>query len=211
MGRPTKCTPEIQARILEATELGLTRKLTADYAGIAVETLWRWMRDGKRNKGGVYQKLYQGMKRSEARGAARALSRIVKASDTSWQAAAWLLERKHGYTRNGVQEKRPAEPPKVVASLDEFLATAARDAHTLRKQATAEGSMVAAQSALKVEVELTEKLHAIRREQERDAAMTETPEQALAAVVDTLARMPDHMRERLVSLANHQAAASRLQ
>lgn len=43
MGRPSKLTPEIEERILEVIRAGNYREAAAQAAGIAPETLSRWM------------------------------------------------------------------------------------------------------------------------------------------------------------------------
>lgn len=84
-GKPTKRTAPIVQRILQATEMGATRRVAAQHGGIGVSTLYSWMQD--------YQTFRDMMDEAEAKRAVRWLARIEAASETSWTAAAWKLER----------------------------------------------------------------------------------------------------------------------
>ena len=53
MGRPSKLTPECQARIVQAIEVGATYELAAGYGGISYETFRRWMNAGEKAKSGI--------------------------------------------------------------------------------------------------------------------------------------------------------------
>ena len=91
MGRPTKLTPEVQAKVVEALRLGAPRKLAAEYAGIAYDTLREWCL----RRGPAYVAFAVALKEAESKGSVAALAKIQKAAtDGQWQAAAWLLERR---------------------------------------------------------------------------------------------------------------------
>ena len=108
-GRKTLLTPEVQKRITEAVALGSTYALAAEYGGIHRDTFFRWMRDGEE---GIepYAEFYQAVRLAGARGAISSLAVVRKAAvgtenkPGEWTAAAWLLERRHGYSRHGVPE-----------------------------------------------------------------------------------------------------------
>ena len=88
-------------RITEGIQLGMTYKLAAQYAGISESTLYAWLRRGRDNDGRQFVGLLDAVKEAEAKHAALALGSIVKASRDSWQAGAWLLERRHGFNKVG--------------------------------------------------------------------------------------------------------------
>lgn len=85
-GRPTKKTKDTIARIVQAIEMGATRRLASLYAGIDDSTLYDWQ--------ARFPDFSEQVKRAEAKAAIRWLARIEDAANQgSWQAAAWKLER----------------------------------------------------------------------------------------------------------------------
>lgn len=95
MARPSKLTSEVEARIVEAVELGATWERAADAAGIGASTLREWRQRGEAGEE-PFSAFLAALKRAEGDGVARALRTIRQASESgTWQAAAWLLERRY--------------------------------------------------------------------------------------------------------------------
>ena len=70
----------------------MTYKLAAQYAGMGESTLWDWL--------GKDPGFLEACKDAEGQNAAQALACIIKAAQNgNWTAGAWLLERRHGYTK----------------------------------------------------------------------------------------------------------------
>lgn len=94
-----KFGPETTAKLVEGMRLGMTAKLCCDYAGISESLFYKWRKQAKAGDT-LKIELFQSLKRAEASGAAHCLATIRKAAQSgTWQAAAWLLERRHQYTR----------------------------------------------------------------------------------------------------------------
>lgn len=107
-GRPTKLTPEVQHRIVQAIQAGNYMETAAAYAGINKTTLYDWLRRGAREKERLERNSRARMRKAEApyvefsnaveKALAEAEMRDVmligKAASEQWQAAAWRLERK---------------------------------------------------------------------------------------------------------------------
>jgi hypothetical protein len=88
----SKRTPENRAKIIQGLKLGMTYKLAAQYAGMSTQTLWDWI-----SKDPDFS---DACKDAEGHNAAQALATIIKAArEGNWTAGAWLLERRHGYTK----------------------------------------------------------------------------------------------------------------
>ncbi len=94
-GRPTKLVPERVERLLEAIRVGNYINTAVVYAGITEATFYRWLEIGEANKEGKYREFLESVKKAEADAEARQVALISKAANETWQAAAWLLERKH--------------------------------------------------------------------------------------------------------------------
>lgn len=96
---PRKLTEDVEKRLCEAIALGCSKTMASRLAGVDPSTLWRWTEQGEadlaQEKDSAYCKLRNGLKKAEAAFQAYALTVIHDAAPKNWQAAAWLLERKH--------------------------------------------------------------------------------------------------------------------
>jgi len=101
-GRPTRLTEEVQRKVCEAVLLGCTYDIAASYAGISQRSLFQWLASGREGQGELYENFYAAVKNAEAMNAVRNLASIAQsAKDGNWTAAAWMLERRHGYIKEG--------------------------------------------------------------------------------------------------------------
>ena len=99
-GPPSRFTEETKRRVCDALLLGCTYSLAASHAGISESTLFRWLSCGREEEEGEFADFYRRAKEAEALSAVRNLATIVQAAKAGqWTAAAWLLERRHGYVR----------------------------------------------------------------------------------------------------------------
>jgi transposase len=101
-GQPTKLTPGVQERIVEALRTGSYKTTAAAYAGIDVRSIYHWLERGEADiELGIesdYAQFFQAVKKAEADHEINALLLIDNAArtgDGAWQAAAWTLARKH--------------------------------------------------------------------------------------------------------------------
>lgn len=97
-GRKPKMTEDIQKQICDCIETGMTVKAAvADL--IDESTYYRYMnlgeQDFKDEKNTVYSEFYKSEKKAEKTFLEKHLKNIERASANSWQASAWLLERKY--------------------------------------------------------------------------------------------------------------------
>ncbi len=111
MARRSKFNDEARRRIIQAIQTGCTYDLDAQYAGITRGTLWLWLQKGEEQKSGAYRTFLNDFKKAEARCCVGSLAIIQKAAqEGTWQAAAFLLERRFGYHKDG--------PPPVQITID---------------------------------------------------------------------------------------------
>ena len=95
-GRPSKLTPETTKKLIDAIKIGATYEHASQYAGISYPTLRRWMVAGEKANKGEYHDFYNSVKKAESDAVVISLAEIKKAvQDGTWQAAAWLLERRY--------------------------------------------------------------------------------------------------------------------
>lgn len=86
MARPTRRTPEREARLLQALKAGNTRAAAAAYAGISDRTLRYWA-----EQSAVFA---DALSRAEDEAEVALVANIRIAGQTDWRAHAWLLERR---------------------------------------------------------------------------------------------------------------------
>lgn len=119
-GRPSKFTKPRKDRIVQAIAAGCTYEMAADYAGISRTTLWSWLKKGEDPKNKSYCTFLNDIKRAEVEGAMVHLGTITQASQKDWKASAWMLERRHGFSKDRPQrqsEETPVELPENTLAL----------------------------------------------------------------------------------------------
>lgn len=134
IGRPTKLTPELQERIVGAIRSGAYNETAAAFAGIAESTFYAWLANAQKDRetnpeqGTDFTEFQEAVEKAQAEAELDKLLIIGKAArgqptaegvpgtPGSWQAAAWMLERKHPdrYGRRIVQipDPTPDDPKK---------------------------------------------------------------------------------------------------
>lgn len=90
-----KLTPDVQDRVIQAIKMGNYQETAAAYAGISQSTFYHWMDRGRNEPGSIYSEFLEAVEKAKADSEVRDVALIEKAAtDGSWQAAAWKLERK---------------------------------------------------------------------------------------------------------------------
>lgn len=94
-GRPTKLTAHTVDRIVTAIASGQSRNTAATMGGISTTSLYAWLAEGRTNPESAGADLLRRIEEAEAAFLAKQIARIDQAAqDGTWQAAAWLSERK---------------------------------------------------------------------------------------------------------------------
>lgn len=125
MTRKLKITQDTTDKICLAIRAGNYAKVAAEMAGIGETTYYRWLELGqKEGASKVYREFWESIKRAEADAEVAAVALIRQAANNgTWQAASWLLERKHGerWGRNDKlrQEITGANGSPVVLSIED--------------------------------------------------------------------------------------------
>lgn len=89
---------------LKLCRAGLPDYQIAAVLGVSRETYSRWVNHPKTDN---QRQLSHALKKADAEREAALVSRIMRASDDTWQAAAWLLERR--YPERYAKPVRPVE------------------------------------------------------------------------------------------------------
>jgi hypothetical protein len=100
MAAKGKLTPATTAKVVQALRLGATVELACEYAGIHRDTHYDWLARAAADDTGEspHAAYARAIEEAGSTAAVEALARIQKAAkEGTWQAAAWLLERRYGY------------------------------------------------------------------------------------------------------------------
>ena len=90
MGRPTKLTPEVQTKVVQAISGGNYRQVAAEWAGIPPDTLAHWM--GRHRE--PYLSFRHAVLEAEKTAEIRAVALVMKGAAEDPKHAEWWLERK---------------------------------------------------------------------------------------------------------------------
>ena len=192
MARRSKLTPAVQKKIVQAIKLGATHALAAQYANITATTLYNWLRAGEAGRSPVKVAFFQAFKEAEASHGLGALAAIHRAhKDGSWQAAAWLLERRHAYTRDGSAARQP-EPKTSAVELTEL-----EQLGKARREAFASGSFVAGATLMREEARMKDELKQAEKEREASEALGATDDQIFEDILQDLRLLPAAARTRI--------------
>lgn len=138
-GRPTKLTPDIQVKLVQAIKAGNYFNVACEYVGIDYRTFRNWMKKGEESKSGQYFQFFHAIKKAEAEAETRMVAIWQNAMKDDWKAAATFLERKYPdrwgrkdkqeVTHNGSVEISGAKE-KLVARINQ-IASRSRDSNDL--------------------------------------------------------------------------------
>ena len=118
LARQSKLTHDALEKITTAIRLGATYKLAAQYAGISEVTLYDWIKKANENPDSPYGVFLHAINEAEGKAALTSLSKIQKASERDWRAAAWLLERRHPESYGKTITESKVEVKAAVAPID---------------------------------------------------------------------------------------------
>lgn len=109
MGRPSKLDDLTAKRIVDAIARGLPRRTAARIANVVPSTLALWLQKGRAGDP-LYSDFSDRVKAAEARGEDEIVQLLRGHAKTSWQACAYLLDRRN--PRDWLVKKAVDEAPK---------------------------------------------------------------------------------------------------
>lgn len=127
MARQLKLDDELRDRIALLIRAGVTVEIAAQAAGIAESTFYEWMERGRDAQSGQFREFYEAIEQARGEAESTRVVQIAQAANRgSWQAAAWMLERR--YPERWVKPSRsqlakgdePEQPDDPFERLDEL-------------------------------------------------------------------------------------------
>jgi len=103
-GRPSKLTPELQQKLVDAIRTGNYYSAACAYAGVSYKVFRDWMIRGEAQESGKYCDFRKAITRAESEAEVRTVALWQKAIPEDWRAAQMFLERRHP-DRWGKREK----------------------------------------------------------------------------------------------------------
>lgn len=94
IGRPSKLTPAVKQRLLDAIRAGNYYDAASVYAGIHPSTFYNWMEKGRNAKSGEFYEFFESVQRAEAEAEARVVALWQQEIPGNWQAARDFLARR---------------------------------------------------------------------------------------------------------------------
>lgn len=94
MARPTKLTPEVQAKLLEAIRVGASLASACDYAGVDYSNFRKWMIRGEKEKCGKYREFHEAVRLGQGRLELEMVIAWRSHCKDDWRAAAEFLARR---------------------------------------------------------------------------------------------------------------------
>lgn len=94
IGRPSKLTPEVKKRLIDAIKAGNYIEPACRFAGIAPATFYRWMERGARASSGEFREFWEELTRAEAEAEARMVAQWQAQIPQDWRAARDFLARR---------------------------------------------------------------------------------------------------------------------
>lgn len=94
-GRPSKLTPEVKERLLQAIRAGNYYDTACAYASIDYSTFRRWITRGEKARSGMYHDFCEAVKKAEYEAEARLVAQWQQHMPGDWKAIATFLERRH--------------------------------------------------------------------------------------------------------------------
>jgi len=199
IGRKSKFTGPVKDRIIEALRAGTTYEIAAQFAGISRSTLYEWIKKGEQEETGPYRTFSDNIKKAEAEGAVVHLGTIAQASAKDWKAAAWILERRHGYSKEGVM--RAEEPSKEMELPSNMLELLKMQAVELRGSMAKAESSQSWQAYAALQRQLLQVVQQIRQIEAEEGLGDEleglTDEQLLSEITSAIVSLPPILRQRL--------------
>ena len=198
-GRKTKFTKVIREKILESLALGATIQMACDAAGISRTTFYDFLKKAE-SQGGQYRTFSNNVNKASAEGALQLLGVVQAASERDWKAGAWILERRYGYHRDGIDNSRKKQEIILPENPIDVLKMQAKELKGAMGNAEASQSWQAYAALQRQFLAVITQIRQIEAEEGSGDEMDGlTDEQLLHEITSAIISLPPILRQRLES------------
>ena len=198
-GRKTKFTKVIREKILESLALGATIQMACDAAGISRTTFYDFLKKAE-SQGGQYRTFSNNVNKASAEGALQLLGVVQAASERDWKAGAWILERRYGYHRDGIDNSRKKQEIILPEDPVDVLKMQAKELKGAMSKAEASQSWQAYAALQRQFLAVITQIRQIEAEEGSGDEMDGlTDEQLLHEITSAIISLPPILRQRLES------------
>jgi hypothetical protein len=196
MGRRCLLTKERIDKICEGIKKGLTYDMCAKFAGVSPSAFYTWLRKGREGKEKKFIDFVSKLEQAEASGAVFHLQNITNNSKEDWKASAWILERRHNYTRYNSIQNQMQEQKQVSTDPKEILREQIKELKEAGNKALSMGSFQAYAALQRQQISAVMQLKQIESETIDDIDNA-TDEQILYEISSMILSLPPVLRQRL--------------
>ena len=194
IGKFEKAAP----KIIEAVARGSSYRMACNIAGVNESTFYMWMKKGQTSPHGAFVEFRENVLQAEAANGDRLLALIQDHATKDWKAAAWVLERRHGFVRDGRIDSEQTEKVELPNDTYELLRKQAVDLNDAINRAQAAESWQAYAALQRQLLQVVGQIRQIDAEQQMGDDMTGlTDEQLITEITNAIITLPPVLRQRL--------------
>ena len=200
-GRKSKFTKGTRDKILEALRVGASIQMACDSACIGRSTYYQWIQKGEEESSGAYKTFLDNVRKASSAGGIHMLQLITVAAEKDWKAAAWKLERRWGFNKDGLAaEEKPVEEKPLPVNTLEILREQAIQLKLSMGKAEASQSWQAYAALQRQFLQVITQIRQIEAEEgSGDELEGLTDEQLLYEITNAIISLPPILRQRLES------------
>lgn len=184
--------------IVEAVRRGSSYRMACNIAGVHESTFYNWMKQGQTAPHGKFVDFRTNVLQAEAENGDRMLGLIQEHANKDWKAAAWILERRHAFVKDGRVETQQTEKMELPTDTYDLLKQQAVDLNDAINRAQAAESWQAYAALQRQLLQVVAQIRQIEAERQMGDDMEGlTDEQLITEITNAIITLPPVLRQRL--------------
>jgi len=188
---------KVRGVIVEAIANGASYRMACNVAGIVDSTFYTWMATGRDNPDTEFATFRSEVLQAESQQGQKMLALIQQHAVKDWKAAAWVLERRHGFTRDGRVNTDQVKNVDIPKDTYDLLKQQAADLYSAVQQAEQSESWQAYAALQRQLLTVVQQIRAIDSENAMNTEIGLTDEQMITEITNTILTLPPILRQRL--------------